>query len=132
MTNTTSSVRVTKAQRFADIRAMLCGEAIVNGTTVDEALMFIDHEVELLTRKNTSADKRQNATQKANEGYMAEILDYLATLDGEGKTCSEIGKAIPSLFDFNTSKLSSLCNTLVKRGLVVKATVKGKSIFKLA
>ena len=41
MTNTTSSVRVTKAQRFADIRAMLCGETIVNGTTVDEALMFI-------------------------------------------------------------------------------------------
>lgn len=126
-----ATIRVTKAQRFEDIKAMLTGENIVNGTTITEAVDFIDHEMELLSRKNTSVDKRQLEAQKINEGYMAEIADYLATVDG-GKTCSEIGKAIPSLFDFNTSKLSSLCNALVKRGVATKATVKGRSVFSLA
>ena len=131
MENTVKTIRVTKAQRYADIRAMLEGSAVINGTSVDEALAFIDHEVELLARKNASVDKRQSEVQKVNEGYMAEIVDYLATTDG-GKTCSEIGKAIPSLSDFNTSKLSSLCNTLVKRDVLVKGTVKGKTLFSLA
>lgn len=126
-----ATIRVTKAQRYEDIKAMLMGEAVPHSTTMDEAMAFIDHEVELLTRKNASVDKRQIEAREINEGYMAEIVDYLATVD-IGKTCGEIGKAIPSLFDFNTSKLSSLCNTLVKRGTLTKAVVKGKTLFSLA
>ena len=134
MANTTSTVRVTKAQRFADISAMLNGLTPQFGTDVATATEFITHEVELLAKKNSSADKRKTEKSAQDEGFKALIVDFLATLDASaaGMTCSEIGKAIPELSEFNTSKLSSLCNALVKDGALVKNTVKGKSLFSLA
>lgn len=127
------TVRVTKANRYADIKVLLTGEGEVKfGTTIEDAVAFIDHEVNLLAKKNANGDKKQTEAQKKNDGYMAEIVDFLAGIEGDGMTCTDIGKAIPSLAAFNTSKMSSLCNALVKRGDVVKATVKGKTLFKLA
>ena len=128
------AVRITKAQRYADIKALLKGEAVKFGTTPTDALDFIDHEVALLTKKNASVDKRKAAEAVKNDGYKALIVDFLAALDPsvDGMTCTDIGKSIPALAAFNTSKMSSLCNGLVKDGSVVKATVKGKTLFKLA
>ena len=48
--------KVTKAQRFEDIKALLTGEDVVYGTDVDTALAVIDHELELLAKKNSSGD----------------------------------------------------------------------------
>ena len=129
-----TSIRVTKAQRFADISAMLNGETPQFGTDIQTALEFIDHEVALLSKKNASGDKRKAANAEKDAAFKALIVDFLATLDASsnGMTCSEIGKSITELADFNTSKLSSLCNGLVADGMVVKSTVKGKSLFRLA
>jgi len=124
--------RVTKAQRFEDIVALLNGNEAKYGTTVADAEAFIAHEVELLTRKNASVDKRKAEADAQNATYKALIVDFLAGVEGDGMTCTDIGKSIPQLADFNTSKMSSLCNSLVKDGSVVKATVKGKTLFKLA
>ena len=126
------TVRVTKAQRFADIAAMLEGNPVKFGMDTQTALDFIAHEVELLSKKNTSVDKRKAAENAKNDTYKALIVDFLAGVTGDGMTCTEIGKAIPDLSAFNTSKMSSLCNALVKDGALVKATVKGKTLFKLA
>lgn len=126
-----NTVRITKTQRFEDIVALLNGEATKYGTTIADAEAFIAHEVELLTKKNASADKRKDAERAKDEVYKALIADYMAGVEG-GMTCSEIGKAIDELSAFNTSKLSSLCNAMVKDGTLVKASVKGKSLFSLA
>lgn len=131
-TTDSKTPRITKAQRFADIKALLTGDTAPNGTTVDEALSVIDHELELLSRKNTSVDKRKAEADAQNAAFKASIVDFLAGVDGDGMTCTDIGKAIPALADFNTSKMSSLCNSLVKDGALVKATVKGKTLFRLA
>ena len=128
---TSNTVRITKAQRFSDIVALLNGDAVKYGTTVKDASDFIAHEVELLQKKNSSADKRKSAEQAKNDGFKALIVDFLATVEG-GMTCTEIGKSIEELSAFNTSKMSSLCNGLVKDGLLTKETVKGKTLFKLA
>lgn len=126
-----NTVRITKTQRFEDIVSLLNGEATKYGTTIADAEAFIAHEVELLTKKNASADKRKDAERAKDEVYKALIADYMAGVEG-GMTCSEIGKAIDELSAFNTSKLSSLCNAMVKDGTLVKASVKGKSLFSLA
>lgn len=126
-----NTVRITKTQRFEDIVSLLNGEATKYGTTIADAEAFIAHEVELLTKKNASADKRKDAERAKDEVYKALIADYMAGAEG-GMTCSEIGKAIDELSAFNTSKLSSLCNAMVKDGTLVKASVKGKSLFSLA
>lgn len=126
-----NTVRITKTQRFEDIVSLLNGEATKYGTTIADAEAFIAHEVELLTKKNASADKRKDTERAKDEVYKALIADYMAGVEG-GMTCSEIGKAIDELSAFNTSKLSSLCNAMVKDGTLVKASVKGKSLFSLA
>lgn len=129
------TVRVTKAMRFTDIAAMLEGKPVTNGTTVQDALDFIQHEVDLLNSKNSAASKRKDANRAKDDVYKSMIVDFLATLDPNdaGKTCSEIGKSVDGLADFNTSKMSSLCNSLVKDGTVVKSKGKGgASLFKLA
>lgn len=136
MTTATKTVRVTKAMRFADIAAMLNGEPVVHGSTVQDALDFIAHEMDLLATKNAAKSGKQTATQKANDEYRALILDFLAT-QSEGVTCTQIAKGVPALSDFNNQKISALMRGLVQddernpEGPVVKATVKGKSLFSL-
>ncbi len=124
--------KVTKAQRFSDIKALLMGEDVVYGTSLKTAISFIDHELELLAKKN-SGDKKKTDVQIANDGYKALILTYLGTLSEEdvGVTCSEIGKAIPELSEFNNQKISALLRQLVATDEVDKVTSKGKSYFRL-
>ena len=135
MANTDSKApRITKTQRFEDIIAILNGEDAPNGSTIEDIWAFINHEVELLSKKNTSADKRKSKENEANERFMADILDFLSVQpsDFAGMTCTEIGKNVPSCVDFNTSKMSSLCHSLVKRGAVVNVKKGDKSLFKVA
>lgn len=128
-------IRITKANRFEDIKALLTGEATTYGTTTEDAIKFIDHELELLANKNKSdGEKKQTATQKENEGYKAIIIDFLTTSGNpDGMTCTEIGKAIPALSDFNNQKVAALLTQLKRAGKVEAVTGKGgKTLFKLA
>lgn len=128
------TTRITKAMRFEDIKALLNGDTVTHGTSLDDAISFIDHEVELLARKNSSGEKKQTAAQKENEGYKALILEYLATLpdDSKGVTCTEIMKSVPEFADFNNQKISALVRQLKLAERVVGEEVKGKSLFRLA
>lgn len=132
--NETKMTRVTKAQRFDDIIAIITGEPVQYETTVQIAVDFLNYEKELLARKNKGENKKQTALQAQNEVYKEEIVEYLASsnVSEEGLTCTELIKSIHSLNDFNTSKVSRLANDLVKAGRLVKKEVKGKSRFSLA
>lgn len=136
--------KVTKAQRFADILVMVTGEGEIpvseDGqprTMVNDVITFINHEIELLNKKNTSGDKKQTQTQVDNEKYKALIIDFLATRNSpEGMACTAIGQSIPELADpakgFGTSKYSSLCTALVAEGRLVRTVGKGgKALFNI-
>ena len=128
----TNANRITKSDRFADILAMLNGETVTR-TSVEDATAFIKHEMELLAKKNASVDKKKAEESAKNATFKSAIVDFLSVTDvGEGMTCTNIGKSIDSLSGFNTSKMSALCNALVKEGVLVKASVKGQTLFKLA
>lgn len=123
--------RVTKAQRFEDIKALLNGSPVQHETSLEEALSFIDNELELLARKNASGEKKPSAVQIANEQYKERIVEFLATQEN-GVTCTEIMKGVTELAEFNNQKIARLVRDLCEVGRVTKAVVKGKSIFSLA
>ena len=125
-----ANTKITKTQRFEDLSALIHGEPVKYGTTIEDADAFIAHEVELLSKKN-SGERKETDTQKANRKYQALIAEYLS-IQTEGRTCTEIAKGVSELSDFNNQKVAALMRGMVEAGTVRKATVKGKSLFSLA
>lgn len=129
-TTTSTTKRVTKAQRFEDIKALLNGKDVTYGTTIEDASKFCDAELALLAKKN-SGDKKPTKTQEQNEGYKALILDFLRG-QSEGVTCTDIQKGVPAFADFNNQKIAALVRQLTDAKQVTKEIVKGKSLFSIA
>lgn len=123
------TTRITKAMRFEDIKALLNGQPVTYGTTIEQAVEFIDKELDLLARKN-SGDKKPTKVQEENEGYKALILEFL--IDKNGVTCTDILKGVPALSEFSNQKISALMRQLRLAGKVTVDEVKGKSLFRLA
>ena len=128
-----NKTRITKAMRFEDIKALLNGETVTYGTTVEQAVEFIDKEMGLLARKN-SGDKKSTKTQQENEKYKVLICEFLANKPEEkkGYTCTEVIKLVPELNEFSTQKIAPLMRQLENAGKVAREEVKGKTLFHLA
>lgn len=129
MTTTTNAKRITKTDRFNEIKALLADRA--------DLVEFIDHEIELIANKNKSAsgEKKLTATQVANNSIKAEILSAMEV--GKKYTCAELIKLVPSLNDASTSKVSSLLRQMRTdvegaSGEIVRTEEKGKTYFALA
>lgn len=118
-----SEKKITKKEMFNLIKG-------VEGLT-DEMKSFIDHEIELLDKKNAS--KKPTKAQTENEGYKAEVLKVFEEI-GEGATLTvtEILKASEVLKEFSTQKVSALCKLLEGDGLLVKVSDKKKTLYKVA
>lgn len=137
---TTNTVRVTKNQKYnAAIVLLNGGQPVVipgkdgkDGVTMDAAYLcdFFRSELALLEKKNTS-DKKPTQTQKDNEGHKAKILDFLRE-QTDGVTCTDIQKGVPDFDGMNNQKIAALVRQLLDAGKVIKATVKGKSLFSIA
>ena len=92
--------------------------------TADEKA-FINHELELLDKKNASSgSKNPTANQKANEGLKSEILDVMAP--NTRYTVSEIGKLIGIE---SNQKVSALVRQLKDSGQVIRTEEKGRAYF---
>ena len=117
--------KMTKRDYFTILRAAY-------PTTADnynEVIGFIDHELELLAKKNAS-EKKPTAQQTANEGIKTAILDGMTS--GRLYTVTEIQKEIPECAELSNQKVSALIRQLKDAGLVVKTEDKRKSYFSLA
>lgn len=125
----TNKTRITKAMHFEDIKAMLNGQPVTYGTTIEQAVEFIDKELGLLARKNSGENKKPTKVQEENEGYKALILEFLT--DKNGVTCTDILKGVPALSEFSNQKVSALMRQLRLAGKVTVEEVKGKSLFSL-
>lgn len=122
MTNTTKTAKLTKAQKFAILRAI---PAVAENPMLVE---FIDHEVELLTKKN-SAEKKPTATQVANEGLKSAIAEGMEV--NRLYTVTEIIKSVPACSELTTSKVSALLRQMVDAGIVKRTEDKRKAYFSL-
>lgn len=110
--------KITKKEMFAKIKEIVADDA--------EMVAFIDHEIELLTRRNARSGSRTK-TQIANEQTK---LDILATMEiGKEYTISELIKIVPNCQGFQTSKMSALVKQLKDAGLVERTEHKRKAYF---
>ena len=100
----------------------------------NEMLMeFIEHELELLAKKNVSAtgEKKLTATQVANEGLKSEIFAYMAESPNRLFAISELIKEVPACADLSTSKVSAMLTQLIKAEKIERISDKRKSYFKV-
>ena len=125
-TTTSSSVRMTKAQKFqmlADLPAVKADPMLSE---------FIAHEMELLTKKNT-ADKKPTAQQEANAGIKNAVLTLMQEHPNQLYTVSDLLKAVPDLPDTMTNqRMSAIVRQMVDAGQVKRTEDKRKAYFSLA
>ena len=118
-----TTTKITKRDRF---------NALLNIPAVqaDQGLVdFINHELELLTKKNSS-EKKPTAQQVANEAIKQAIMDGMER--DHFYTITDIQKNVPACADLSNQKISALVRQLKEDGLVVKTEDKRKSYFSLA
>ena len=122
MANSNPTPKLTKAKKFEMLKAI---PAVAENKMLVE---FIDHEIELLTKKN-SGEKKLTATQVANEALKVAILQGMVA--GTQYTVTDVIKSVPACAGLNNQKVSPLMNALVDEGKLVKTTEKRRSYFAL-
>lgn len=93
----TNTKKMTKAQMFAQILA--------NYDLTQDEKDFINHELELLARKN-SAEKKPTAQQVANAGICDAIYDAME--DGKLYTITDLIKTVPECADLTNQRVSAI------------------------
>ena len=114
--------KMTKRDYYNTLLAL--DEVKSNPTLVD----FINHELELLAKKN-SAEKKPTAVQVANEGIKEVILETLAD-SGKMMTISEMQKANEELAELSNQRISALVRQMLADGKVERIEDKRKAYFK--
>ena len=116
--------KMTKREKFEML-------ATIPAVAENDMLMeFISHELDLLAKKNTSStgEKKLTATQMANEGLKAEILDMMDmdTL----YSIDQMIKTFPCCAELSTSKVSAMLTQLIKAEKVERVADKRKAYFR--
>ena len=96
--------KMTKAQMFAQIKA--------NHNLSADEIAFIDHELELLAKKN-SAEKKPTAQQTANAEIANAIVDHLSAEPNRLFTITEIIKEVPECADLTNQRVSAIVRGLI-------------------
>lgn len=118
--------KLTKKEMFAMVREIVMTSDSANAEML---IGFIDHEVELLTKKNTG-EKKPTAKQVANSAVQTEILDFMEV--GKSYTVSELMKIVPALYGASNQYASAQVRALVNSGALVRTEDKRKAYFTLA
>ena len=112
MSTTSTSTKVTKKERFAQLMEIVNASQVENSA---ELVAFIEHEVELLNKKNSRSGK-PTARQVENEEIKESILLILSTV-GKPMTVTQL--------------LSELCNPELSNQRVSALLTQLKDDFKV-
>ena len=96
--------KMTKRDHFNTLLSL--GEVKANPALVE----FINHELELLSKKN-AADKKPTAVQVANEGIKAAI--YEGMQENRLYTVTELLKEIPACADLTNQRVAALLRQMM-------------------
>lgn len=94
--------KMTKKDYFEQIKAKY-------NLTADE-VKFIDHEIELLDKKN-SADKKPTAQQVVNKSTQEAILANME--DGKMYTITDLIKSVPECADMTNQRVSAIVRQMI-------------------
>ena len=98
--------KITKREKFAMLKAI---PAVAENAMLVE---FIDHEMELLAKKN-SADKKPTAQQVANKGIADAIVEVMAVDPNRMFTITEIIKEVPECAELTNQRVSAIVRGLI-------------------
>ena len=110
--------KMTKREMFEQIKA--------NYSLTQAEVDFIDHELELLAKKN-SGEKKPTATQTANVGIKSAILAGMEV--GKKYTITDLMKSIPEIAELSNQRVSALVRQLIDSGEVERTEEKRKAYF---
>lgn len=114
--------KMTKREKFEMLKAI--PEVSANEMLVE----FIDHELDLLAKKNAS-EKKPTAQQVANEGLKDTIYNFLAE-NGEMMTVTDIQKNCEGMAELSNQRVSALLRQMKDDGKVERIEDKRKAYFK--
>ena len=126
MSNTTNSTKVTKRERFAQLMAIVEASNVANATELKE---FIEHEVELLNKKNSRSGK-PTKTQVENEAIKAQIVSILKRV-GKPMTVTQL-LSESELAGLSNQKISALLTQLRESGKVMRTVEKKVAYYSMA
>ena len=116
--------KLTKREKFEMIAKI---EEIASNPILAE---FVEHELELLAKKNASGTGKLTAVQVANNGIKEEILDCMANEPNRLFTISEMQKVFPCCAELSNQRVSALVRQLVADGKVERIEEKRKAVFR--
>ena len=93
---------------------------------------FIEHELDLLAKKNASGSGKLTAVQVANNGIKDEILECMAKEPNRLFTISEMMKLFPCCAELSNQRVSALVRQLKEDGKVERLEEKRKAVFRIA
>ena len=123
MTNTTSVKKMTKRECFNALLSL--GEVKANSELVD----FINHELELLSKKNAS-EKKLTPTQKENLTIQEAILNYME--DDVLYTITDLLKNVPECAGLSNQRVSAIVRIMREEKKIERIEEKRKAYFRKA
>lgn len=116
------NVKLTKAQKYQSLISVLVNNDVQSDLPVSELIEFLEHELELVTRKRTKA-----ATKKVEDTMKDAIL---ALLSSEPQPCNYFVSALTEqgFEDVSAAKVTARLSALVREEVAIKQPMKsGKS-----
>lgn len=98
--------KMTKKDYFTTLRSIPAVQAD------PELVKFIDHELELLVKKN-SAEKKPTAQQVENAGVAEAIVAHLRNDPNRLFTITELIKEVPACADMTNQRVSAIVRGLI-------------------
>ena len=111
--------KLTKKDYLGQLRGVVEGVEMENK---EDVLNFIDHEIELLSKKRTT----QTKNQKENEILIEDMFNYLAGMD-HPVTVTEFMKE--NKIELTNQRVSALFKKLFEAGRITKVIEKGTSYY---
>ena len=119
--------KITKREKYEMLKAL---PSVAENEMLVE---FIDHELELLDRKNTAKDGevKLTAKQTENEAYKGEILNCMEV--GSKYTITDLLGNVPNApADMTHNRIVALLKQLCDSGAVIRSKEKGITKFALS
>lgn len=113
--------KMTKKEMFTQL--------LNNYNLTEDEIIFINHEIDLLDKKN-GAIKKPTKQQEANAEIRGVIAEFMA--DGEWYTITDLMKNIPELAELSNQRVSAIVRGMKESGEVVRKEEKRKAYFSLA
>ena len=118
--------KITKRESFTEI------VEILKGLGKERLVGVMEHELELLAKKNAGGTGKLTAVQVANEGIKSEILECMANEPNRLFTITEMIKEFECCKDLSLPKVTALVTQLKNDGKVERLEEKRKVFFRIA